>query len=185
MGGVVIGAKRFETSLKLARKDFGAVLHPHAAWDINVHGLPTLYLRNKQQQQNALQIAQFLEAHPAVKSVKYPGLESFKFFNMAQKVLRNAEGEFNPGYMISFELHDAEKHTTAFVNHVAEHSYSITLAVSLGLTKTLIELPNYMTHAAVDEQHKTDFKFDPFLVRLSVGLENANDIINDLKAALP
>lgn len=185
MGGVVIGPKKYETSLKVARKDFGAVLHPHAAWDINVHGLPTLHLRNKQQQANAQKIAEYLYSHPAIESVSYPGLETFEFYKVAQKVLRNSQGEFSPGYMISFQLKDAQKTTTQFVNHIAEHAYSITLAVSLGLTKTLIELPNYMTHAAMDDQHKNDFKFNPFLVRMSIGLENPNDIINDIQAALP
>lgn len=184
MGGAVICAKKYEAPLKVARKDFGAVLHPHASWDINVHGLPTLHLRYHQQQKSAQQIAEFLEKHPAVKSVSYPGLESFKFYEQAQKLLCNSKGDFNPGYMISFELHQAAEKTIGFVNSIAENSYAITLAVSLGLTKTLIELPNYMTHAAVDEQHKADFSFNPYLVRMSIGLEDANDIIKDLESAL-
>lgn len=184
MGGVAITSKKYEAILKIARKDFGAVLHPHASWDINVHGIPTLSLRYHQQQANALKVAQFLESHPAIKSVSYPGLESFPQYGLAKEILVNRDGEFNPGYMIAFELYDAEEKTISFVNHIAENAYSITLAVSLGLTKTLIEMPNYMTHAALDEQHKKDFDVKPFLVRMSIGLESPEDIINDLKVAL-
>lgn len=184
MGGVVVTRKEFEPLLKIARKDFGAVMHPRAAWDINVHGLPTLNLRFEEQQRNANLVATYLEQHAKVKFVSYPGLESFAFHDIAKQTLVNRNGEFSPGYMLAFELNDPETLTTKFVNTIAKDSYSITLAVSLGLTKTLIELPNFMTHSALDDTHKKNFSVSPYLIRMSIGLEDPLDIINDIEMAL-
>lgn len=184
MGGAVMTSKKYEALLKLARKDFGAVLHPHASWDINTHGLPTLMLRYQKQQETASQLAHFLNSKADVEFVSYPGLDSFKYHNVSKKILKNSKGEFSPGYMISFQLKNAETNTVPFVNYLAEHSYCITLAVSLGLTKTLIELPNYMTHSALDEESKSSSGISPYLIRMSVGLENIQDLQNDINDAL-
>lgn len=184
MGGVAITKKKYEALLKMARKDFGAVMHPHASWDINVHGVPTLNLRYHQQQENAQKISEYLQSHTKVKKVYYPGLKEFKFYDVAKKVLLNKDGQFNPGYMIAFELEDAESSTIKFVNTIAQEAYSITLAVSLGLTKTLIELPNYMTHSVLADEDKKSFEVSPFLVRMSIGLEDPDDVIYDLEKAL-
>ncbi len=184
MGGAVMAPKKYEFLLKLARKDFGAVLHPHAAWDINIHGLPTLFLRYHRQQETALKLSHFLNELKEIEFVSYPGLETFKYFNVAQKVLKNKNGDFSPGYMISFKLKNAKENTIPFVDYLAKNSYSITLAVSLGLTKTLIELPNYMTHSGLDEASKEASGISPYLIRLSVGLENINDLIKDIQSAL-
>jgi methionine-gamma-lyase len=184
MGGAVMTSKKYEALLKLARKDFGAVLHPHAAWDINTHGLPTLMLRYQKQQETASKLSHFLNKKTEVEFVSYPGLDNFKHYKTAQKVLTNQSGEFSPGYMISFKLKNAEKDTIPFVNYLAKNSYCITLAVSLGLTKTLIELPNYMTHAGLDEASKNASGISPYLIRMSIGLENIDDLINDIDIAL-
>lgn len=184
MGGAVMTSKKYETILKVARKDFGAVLHPHAAWDINTHGLPTLALRFEKQQKTASQLVQFLSQREEVETISYPGLETFKYYPTAKKVLKGFDGHFNPGYMIAFTLNDAEKNTIPFVNYLAKNSYCITLAVSLGLTKTLIELPNFMTHAALDESSKSASGISPYLIRMSIGLENIDDLTNDIDIAL-
>ncbi len=184
MGGAVMTSKKYESMLKLARKDFGCVLHPHAAWDINIHGLPTLFLRYHRQQETALKLSKFLLELKEVDFVSYPGLENFKYFNVAQKILKNKKGEFSPGYMIAFKLKDAEEKTIPFINYLAKNSYSITLAVSLGLTKTLIELPTYMTHSGLDQDSKDISGISPYLIRMSIGLENFDDLINDIKTAL-
>ncbi len=183
MGGAVMGARKFERGLKLARKDFGAILNPKSAWGITVYGIPTLAVRFEQQQKNAMAVAKFLEKHPRVESVLYPGLKSYEKYNLAKKLLKTPEGQFAPGTMISFTLKGDMGRCRKFVDHVAKNSYSITLAVSLGLTKTLIEVPGYMTHAAIPKDKQAASGIDPRMIRLSLGIENSADIIADLDAA--
>lgn len=183
MGGAVMGAKSFERGLKLARKDFGATLTPKSAWNVLVHGIPTLAIRFERQQQNAMAVAKYLESHPKVERVIYPGLKSHPQHALAKKLLRNPDGEFAPGTMISFTVKGDGRRCRRFVDSVARNSYSITLAVSLGLTKTLIEVPGFMTHAAIPKDKLVSSGIDPRLIRLSLGIEDAADIIGDLDAA--
>ncbi len=184
MGGAVMGAKSFERSLKLARKDFGAILNPRGAWQILVHGIPTLSIRYQQQQQTALKVAKWLEHCPKVERVVYPGLTSHPQHALAKKMLRSPEGEFAAGTMISFTLKGDMKKCRRFVNAVAKNSYSVTLAVSLGITKTLIEVPGFMTHSAIPSDKQSSSGIDARAIRLSLGLEHADDIIGDLAAAM-
>ena len=183
MGGAVMTRKEFEKNLKLARKDFGAIMNPKAAWHITVHGIPTLALRFHQQQENAIKVAKFLERHDKVESVIYPGLASYPQAKLARSLLRSPEGEFCPGTMISFMVNGDMKKCQRFVNLIATKSYTITLAVSLGLTKTLIEVPGFMTHSAIPPEKLAASGIEPRLIRLSLGIENADDIINDLSTA--
>jgi methionine-gamma-lyase len=184
MGGAVMTKKSFEKSLKLARKDFGAIMNPKAAWHITVHGIPTLALRFQQQQASAMKVAQFLEKHPKVETVTYPGLPSYSQYKLAKKLLKSPEGEFAPGTMISFTVKGDMKKCQKMVDAVAKHSYSITLAVSLGLTKTLIEVPGFMTHSGIPTEKQSHSGIDPRAIRLSLGLEKVEDIIADLSTAL-
>ncbi|WP_374077773.1 PLP-dependent aspartate aminotransferase family protein [Bdellovibrio bacteriovorus] len=184
MGGAVIAPKSHESILRVARKDFGAIIHPYSAWHILVYGISTQAIRFEQQQSTALKISQFLEKHPKVQSVTYPGLKSHPQFKLAKKYLKSPEDNFAPGTMISFQLKGDMKKCQKFVDDIAKHSYSITLAVSLGLTKTLIEVPGFMTHSAIPSEKRGESGIDPRAIRLSIGLENAQDIINDLDEAL-
>lgn len=184
MGGAVITSKKFETQLRVARKDFGAIIHPYSAWHILVYGLSTQALRFEQQQKSALLIARFLESHPKVERVLYPGLKSHPQYRLATKYLKTPEQTFAPGLMISFTLKGNMKKCQRFVDDIAKNSYAITLAVSLGLTKTLIEVPGFMTHSAIPEDKKDSSGIDPRGIRLSIGLENTDDIIADLRQAL-
>lgn len=184
MGGAVIAPKSHESILRVARKDFGAIIHPYSAWHILVYGISTQAIRFEQQQSTALKISQFLEKHPKVQSVTYPGLKSHPQFKLAKKYLKSPEDNFAPGTMISFQLKGDMKKCQKFVDDIAKHSYSITLAVSLGLTKTLIEVPGFMTHSAIPSEKRGESGIDPRAIRLSIGLENAQDIINDLGEAL-
>ncbi len=184
MGGAVITRKEFESDLKIARKDFGAILHPYSAWHILVYGISTQSLRFEQQQKNAMKIAQFLEKHSKVESVIYPGLKSHPQYKLAKKYLKTPEGDFAPGTMISFIVKGNMKKCEKFVDDVATNSYAITLAVSLGMNKTLIEVPGYMTHSAIPSDKQNESGIDNRAIRLSIGLENVNDIINDLKKSL-
>ncbi|MBN8535410.1 MAG: PLP-dependent transferase [Deltaproteobacteria bacterium] len=183
MGGAIVTSKKYETSLKVARKDFGGIMTSHSAWHIMVYGISTQALRFEKQQENALTLARFLKQHPKVDSVIYPGLEDYKYHSFAKKYLKTPEGKMAPGTMIVFKLKGSEAQTSNFINDIAKNSYTITLAVSLGLTKTLIELPGFMTHAALSDQDKKTCEIDAKVIRLSVGLENVTDIMNDLDAS--
>ncbi|WP_413569468.1 trans-sulfuration enzyme family protein [Bdellovibrio sp. HCB117] len=184
MGGAVIAPKSFESMLRVARKDFGAIIHPYSAWHILVYGISTQAIRFEQQQATALKIAQFLEKHPKVQSVTYPGLKSHPQYKLAKKYLKSPESRFAPGTMISFQLKGDMKKCQKFVDDIAKNSYAITLAVSLGLTKTLIEVPGFMTHSAIPNEKRGESGIDPRAIRLSIGLESAQDIIDDLAEAL-
>ncbi|MEM4409271.1 MAG: PLP-dependent aspartate aminotransferase family protein, partial [Candidatus Caldarchaeum sp.] len=96
MGGAVIGPRARETDLLLFRKDFGGSLSPKAAWEILVYGLPTLALRVERQEASARRIAEFLQLHPKVKLVRYPGLDDFPQAELAQKQMRDIDGNFAP-----------------------------------------------------------------------------------------
>ena len=185
MGGAVMAARRYESPLMLFRKDFGAVLSPKSAWPVLVYGLPTLTLRMKRQQETALRVARFLEGHPKVARVFYPGLPSFPQLQLAKKQMRDDEGKFAPGSMIYFlvKCHD-KKSAERFIDRIAKQAYAITLAVSLGQIRTLVENPYSMTHSALPAGEKEKKGVDPHGIRLSIGLEHPDDIIADLERAL-
>jgi cystathionine beta-lyase/cystathionine gamma-synthase len=187
MGGVVIAPHELHSQLLLYRKDFGGVLSSKSAWAFLVYGLPTLATRMINQQKSATKVAQFLEQHPLVEKVSYPGLESFPQRELALRQMVDYRGKFAPGSMLSFTLHDAQgdnRVAEAFIDYIAEQSYTITLAVSLGQVKTLIENPYSMTHAALPDEEKLARGIEPGSIRLSVGLEDWQDIIEDLRQAL-
>jgi cystathionine beta-lyase/cystathionine gamma-synthase len=189
MGGVVIGPESYYDMLLLYRKDFGGVLSPKAAWPILVYGLPTLPLRVKSQIASAMKIAEFLEQHPKVHTVNYPGLPSFPQYELAQSQMKDYEGNFTPGTLMYFTLKGAtpdesKQKGEALINFAAEHAYTITLAVSLGHTRTLIEHPGSMTHSAIPAEEQVKRGMDPGGIRLSIGIEKVEDIISDLEMAL-
>lgn len=187
MGGVVIAPQELHGQLLMYRKDFGGVLSSKSAWAFLVYGLPTLATRMVNQQKSAMKVAQFLQQHPQVEKVSYPGLESFAQRELALRQMTDYHGKFAPGSMLYFSLRDPlgnNQVAEAFIDHIAEHSYTITLAVSLGQIKTLIENPYSMTHAALPEEEKLSRGIEPGGIRLSVGLEDRQDIIEDLRQAL-
>lgn len=183
MGGAIITSKKYLSPLLLIRKDIGAIMHPHSAWNIMIYGIPSQILRFEAQQKNALLVAKYLEKHPAVEKVLYPGLSGFPQHKLAKKILKTPEGAFSPGTMLSFTLKGSNSKTEKFINSIAQNSYSITLAVSLGLIKTLIEVPGLMTHAAVPKEKQAESGIPAKLIRLSLGIEDAKDIISDLDQA--
>lgn len=185
LGGSVTTTQEWITPLKLARKDFGAVLNSKSSWHILNHGIPTLNLRFKAQQKSAAKIANFLKNETQVEKVFYTGLEDHETYQIAKKVLSSStSNEFNPGFMLAFYLKENEAKTKDFINYIAEKSYTMTLAVSLGLTKSLIEVPRLMTHSVLDEKSSEASQISNKLIRLSIGIENSDDIIKDLKEAL-
>ncbi|HUX93091.1 MAG TPA: PLP-dependent transferase [Ignavibacteriaceae bacterium] len=189
MGGVVIGKKKYHDMLLLYRKDFGAVLNNKSAWTVNTYGLPTLHLRIQRQMNSAMKIAEFLSTHPQIKFVNYPGLPSNKFYEVARKQMRDFDGNFAPGSLIYFVLkgstpEESKEFGRRFMNYAAKNAYTMTLAVSLGHTRSLIEHPASMTHSMVPLEKLMESGIDPGGIRLAIGLENVNDILSDLKDCL-
>jgi cystathionine beta-lyase/cystathionine gamma-synthase len=188
MGGVWIGPELLEPDVLLYRKDFGSPLSPKAAWPALVYGLPTLALRSRQQIETAIKVAQFLEQHPAVERVHYPGLESHPQHQIALKQMVDTDRNFAPGIMIYFVLKGSPEWSRdlgrKMMDHLADRALAVTLAVSLGQIRTLIEHPASMTHAPIPVAEQLKAGIDPGGIRISIGLEAAEDIIGDLEDAL-
>lgn len=187
MGGVVVGPRLLEPDVLLYRKDFGAPLSPKSAWPPLVYGLPTLALRSRRQMETALAVARYLETRPEVERVVYPGLETHPDYALARKQMRDPDGNFAPGILIYFLLRGepeaARQQGRRMMDHVAENALAITLAVSLGQVRTLIEHPASMTHAPIPAEAQVAAGIDPGGIRLSMGLEAPADIVADLEAA--
>ena len=174
VGGIVI-AKEEEVYKKLrhAMVYMGCNMDPHQAYLV-LRGVKTLSIRVERNQENAMKVAQFLENHPKISWVKYPGLESFPQYELAQRQMSG------PGSMISFGVKGGLEAGKKLMDNV----HLALLAVSLGGVETLIQHPASMTHAAVSKENKLKAGITDDLVRFSVGIEDVNDIINDLKHAL-
>lgn len=189
MGGAVLTHRKFNEKLFGIRKDFGGTMSPQTAWHILVYGLSTLGLRMEKQMKNALEVAEFLAQHPAVAHVRYPGLPSFPQYEVARRMLRDYDDKFAPGSMLYFALkgktpEDSKVRGAKMMDAIAQNAYSITLAVSLGQLRTLIEHPGSTTHIAYSAEEQIKVGIEPGGIRLSVGIENPNDVIHDLEAAL-
>lgn len=189
MGGVVIGPQRFKDLLLLVRKDFGAVLGTKAAWTILTYGLPTLHLRVARQISNAMKAADMLNSHPAIEYVNYPGLKSFRFYELALKQMRDPNGNFAPGSLIYFVIKgknydDMRENGKKLMNYAAKNAYTLTLAVSLGHTRTLIEHPASMTHSMIPAGELLESGIHPGGIRMALGIENIDDILRDLQKCL-
>lgn len=188
MGGVWIGPKSLENTVLFFRKDFGAPLSSKNSWQFLVYGLPTLSIRTKKQMESALKIAKFLEKHPLVKKVVYPGLKSHPQYLVAKKQMVDLEGNFAPGIMLYFVLkgkpEKAQKIGKNVMNHIAKNALALTLAVSLGNIRTLIEHPSSMTHAPLPLDMQLKAGIDTGGIRISIGIENVEDILKDLSEAL-
>ena len=174
IGGIVITDREdLFDSLKFIQKTVGAVPGPFDCW-LTILGLKTLSLRMKKHDENGRVIAKYLESHPKVEKVLYPGLESHPMHHVAKKQMSGFSG------MISFELKGGLKSGKALMNHVK----LCLLAESLGAVETMITHPATMTHVDVPKKERLARGFPDGLVRLSVGIENVNDIILDLEQGL-
>ncbi len=175
IAGFVCGTKEFIDHCRFfGLKDMtGAVLSPFDAFLI-ARGMKTLSLRMERHCSNAIKVAEYLEAHPKVKVVYYPGLKSFPQYELAKKQM------LMPGGMITFELNGTLEDGKKLMNSVK----LMTLAVSLGDTETLIQHPASMTHSPYDVEERAMAGITDGLVRVSVGLEEPEDIIADFEQAL-
>lgn len=189
MGGVVIAPMKYRDLLLLYRKDFGAVLSTKSAWTVLTYGLPTLHLRIARQTKNAQKIAEFLCSHPKIEFVNYPGLPDYKYNAVAKKQMIGLNGEFAPGSLLFFALKaessdKAKSIAKVFMNYAAQYAYTMTLAVSLGHTRTLIEHPASMTHSVIPPEKLMEHGIHPGGIRIAAGIENVEDILFDLEKCL-
>jgi methionine-gamma-lyase len=174
MAGVLTGAQEHIARAWDNLLVYGAVLHPTEAWLLR-RGLLTYGLRMAAHNQNALAVARFLEGHPAVERVHYPGLESHPQHALAR---RQMPGGF--GGMLAFEVKGG--YDAAY--RAIGRTEVCLLAVSLGGVETLITHPTSMIHVHQTDEERATAGIAPGLIRLSVGIENAADIIDDLDRAL-
>jgi cystathionine beta-lyase/cystathionine gamma-synthase len=189
IGGVVIGPRWSYDPLMLYRKDFGGVLPARSAWPVLVQGLPSLAVRMRQMQATAQTVAEFLAARPEIACVQYPGLPGFPQAELARRQMVDYEGNFAPGPVIYFVVKGSSpaeslKRAERFINHVASNAYCVTLAVSLGNIRTLIEHPGSMTHSAIPPEEQVAKGMQPGGIRLALGLERPQDVIRDLQHSL-
>jgi len=174
IGGVVITNREdLFDQLKFVQKSIGAVPGPFDCW-LTILGIKTLDLRMKKHDSNAQTVAEYLEDHPKVSSVTYPGLPSHPAHETAKKQMSGFSG------MISFELTGGIQAGKIVMNSVKLAK----LAESLGAVETMITHPATMTHADVPKDERDARGLTDGLVRLSVGIENPDDIIADLEQAL-
>lgn len=175
IAGFVVGKSDFIQNVRFfGLKDMtGAVMSPFDAYLI-IRGMKTLEIRMERHCQNAVKVAEFLEKHPAVDKVYFPGLKSFPQHDLAMSQMSL------PGAMIAFELKGGVEEGKKVMNSVQ----ICRLAVSLGDAETLIQHPASMTHSPYTREERLEAGISDGLVRLSVGLENVEDIIADLDSAL-
>jgi len=174
VAGIVCGTNEMITDIKLTTlKDIGATMSPHDAWLI-MRGIKTLPIRMDRHCSNAQSVAEFLEQHQAVGQVYYPGLKSHPGNKFIGKQMKAAGG------VIAFELNTDLKGGSDFINNMQLFS----IAVSLGDAESLIQHPASMTHSPYEPEERAEAGITDSLIRISVGLENVDDIIADLQQAL-
>lgn len=155
-------------------RDIGAAISPFNAF-LFIQGLETLSLRMARHSENALKVAQFLQDHPKVEWVNYPGLKESPYYDLAQKYLPKGQGA-----ILTFGVKGGAKAGEALINHVELFSH----LANVGDAKSLIIHPASTTHQQLSEEEQRKTGVSPELVRLSVGLETVDDIIADLDQAL-
>ncbi len=172
-GIIVAKEKSVYDKLRTMMIVMGCNMDTHQAYMV-LRGVKTLSIRVKEAQKNAIIVAKFLEAHPAVAWIKYPGLISHKQYALAMEQMKG------PGSLISFGLKGGFEAAKKFLDNV----HLALLAVSLGGVETLIQHPASMTHAKVSKEAKIAAGITDDLIRLAVGIENVEDIVEDLMNAL-
>lgn len=156
-------------------RDIGACASPFNSWTI-IQGLETLSLRIKEHSKNALEVARFLEKHKNVKRVNYPSLESSQYYNLSKKYLQN---NLSSG-LLSFEINGGFSEA----KKVQDNTKIFSVVVNIGDTKSIITHPASTTHSQLNTKELESCGIKDNLIRLSVGLENIDDLIEDLKNAL-
>ena len=172
-GIIIVRDEETYLSFRKVLNQTGGVIDPFNSFLVH-RGIKTLSIRMQRHCESAQKIAEYLESHPQVKWVSYPGLKSHPQYAIGQKQHKG------PGGMISLELKGGYKAGQVVMNSVGVCK----LAVSLGGVETLIQHPASMTHYTLGKEGRAEAGITDGLVRLSVGIENVNDLLNDLEQAL-
>ncbi|MEG1267009.1 MAG: aminotransferase class I/II-fold pyridoxal phosphate-dependent enzyme [Myroides sp.] len=172
LGGVTVGSKELIREIYLFSRNTGPSLAPFNAW-IFSKSLETLSIRVEKHSENALKVAQFLESHPAVSSVKYPFLPSHPQYQIAKKQMKLG------GNIIAFELNGGKDAGKKFIDSIKLFSIS----ANLGDTRTIVTHPATSTHSKLNATELAEANLTEGLIRISVGLEHIDDIITELNTA--
>lgn len=174
VAGILCGKKDIIDTIKMTtRKDMGAIISPHDAWLV-IRGLKTLHLRVERHNQNTQAVAEYLQGHPMIKKVDYPGLPSHSGYKLLGKQMHGGGG------VLAFELNGSFEQAVVFMNQLQ----MCKRAVSLGDAETLIQHPASMTHSTYTPEELAAAGIPQTLVRLAAGLEHVEDIIADIEQAL-
>ncbi|GGH40998.1 O-succinylhomoserine sulfhydrylase [Mangrovimonas yunxiaonensis] len=173
LGGVTVGKEELIREIYLFSRNTGPAMSPFNAWVLS-KSLETLAIRVEKHCENAFKVAQFLEEHPKVNLVKYPFLTSHPQYEIAKKQMRLG------GNIVAFEVKGGIEAGRNFLNSIKLCS----LTANLGDTRTIVTHPASTTHSKLSEADRLEVGITDGLVRCSVGLENVEDVINDLKQAL-
>lgn len=173
LGGIAVGKAELIREIYLFARNTGPALSPFNAWVLS-KSLETLAIRVEKHCENALKVAEFLESHPNVELVKYPFLKSHPSYEIAKKQMKLG------GNIVAFEIKGGIEGGRNFLNKIKMCS----LSANLGDTRTIVTHPASTTHSKLTDEERNEVGITAGLVRCSVGLENIDDIIADLKQAL-
>ncbi|WP_430927963.1 O-succinylhomoserine sulfhydrylase [Polaribacter marinivivus] len=173
LGGVTVGKSDLIREIYLFARNTGPAMSPFNAWVLS-KSLETLAIRVEKHCENALKVAQFLEEHKQVELVKYPFLKSHPQYHTAKQQMKLG------GNIVAFEIKGGLVSGRKFLNNIKMCS----LSANLGDTRTIVTHPSSTTHGRLSEEERLEVGITNGLVRVSVGLENVEDIINDLQQAL-
>jgi len=171
--GIVAGRQELVQKIHETRTTLGGTMDPHAAW-LLLRGIKTLAVRVQRQNDNALRVARFLAQHPKVRRVHYPFLEGHPQRALAMEMMHGGGG------VLSFEVDG----TGDDARRLSEALHLFTLAPSLGGVDSLVTIPVLTSHGMISAEHRQKMGVTEQLIRLSVGIENADDLIADLEQAL-
>jgi len=173
MGVACTNDEKIKDRLKFLQNGIGAVPAPFDCY-MAMRGIKTLHLRMREHESNAFKVARFLEGHPKVERVIFPGLPSHPQHELAKKQMKGFGG------MVTFYVRGGIEESRAFL----ENLHVFHLAESLGATESLVDHPAIMTHASIPAEERAKLGISDSLCRLSVGIEDAEDLIYDLSQAL-
>ena len=171
-GAIMLNDPKIADRLGFLQNAVGAILSPFDSYSV-IRGAKTLAVRMKQHEENALKVVEFLGQHKKVKKIYYPGLPSHPGYEIAKKQMRGFAG------MLSFELNSSLEDSV----NVIQSLHIPSLAETLGGVESLIEHPASMTHASVPPEERKKIGLEDGLIRLSVGIEDVDDLIEDLEQA--
>ena len=171
-GLVVVNSDQLAEDLHFIQNSTGGILGPQDSW-LLIRGIKTLGIRMEEHERNTKELIVFLENHPAIKKVFYPGLETHPQHDVAKEQMRGF------GAMVSFDVGSGKK-----AEELLKRIKYFTLAESLGAVESLISIPAKMTHASIPAERREELGITDGLIRISVGLEDIEDLMEDMKQAL-